>query len=91
MGEKDTDGVVDHGVSHGRLLNSEITANLGGSSSVSRNLAWELEGGQFKSSYRPQYGSGLVAEDVPVHFLGYCRGALEQGTKPPMCAPRELT
>lgn len=26
--EKDTDGVVDRGVSHGRLLNSEIIANL---------------------------------------------------------------
>ena len=31
------------------------------------DLAWG-----FKSSYRPQYGSGLVAEEVPVHFLGYC-------------------
>ena len=29
-------------------------------------------------SSRPQYGSGLV----PVHFLGYCWGAFEQGTEP---------
>ena len=29
----------------------------GGSGSVSRDLAWGLEGGRFKSSYRPQYGS----------------------------------
>ena len=30
--------------------------------------------------------SGPVAGEVPVHFLGYCRGALEQGTKTPMCS-----
>ena len=31
--------------------------------------------------------SGPVAGEVPVHFLGYCRGALEQGTVAPMCSP----
>ena len=49
-----------------------------------------MEGGQFKSSYRPQYGIGQVAEEVPVHFLDSCGGALEQGTKAPY-APRALS
>ena len=42
-----------------RLVDSTLLF-LGGSGSVSRDLAWGLDSGRFKSSYRPQYGSGLV-------------------------------
>ena len=61
----------------------------GGGGLVGRDLAWGLEGGSSPATDH-NMESGLVAEEVPIHFLGYCRGALEQGTKPP-CAPRALT
>ena len=82
--------LVGDSTTHGCIMKHN-EYSIYGSSSVSRDMAWRLEGGRFNSGYRPQYGSGLVAEEVPVHFLGYCQCALEQGTEHPMCAPRALT
>lgn len=41
----------------------------GGSSSVCRDLAWELEGGQFKSSMTRSIDHGLVIGEMPVFLL----------------------